>query len=651
MKGTGESVEGLRKVNDIFRLLAIFILFIHIYYYCYGYFAQIGFTHQLSDKLLNKLSITALFSSIHYTKGLVYLLILISSVGMGVKKRKKLNLYKDIGLFIIGTALFFLSIVILNLEQFNAEEKFYGYSGAMALSFLVVMATTSRLPRHMILPGDEDDVFNDEGESFPQETEYKENEYSINLNLRFKFKKKIKKGFINIINPFRAMLVLGVQGSGKTYSVIEPAIRQMIEKGFTMSIYDFKYPDLSELTYNHMLKNKHKYHKNLAFYVINFDDVEYSHRCNPLLPELMDDFSDAVESSKSILLNLNKSWITKQGDFFVESPVNYLAAVIWYLKLYENGRYCTLPHVIEFIAQPIEDVIPILSREPELQTVMSPFYSSLINNTLEQLEGMIDSARIPLTRLSSQRVYYIMSGNEFSLDINNPEAPKMVCFGNNDQKKDIYGAFLGLYFQRMLTLINKKGKVPSGIIFDEFPTVYVRGIDNTMATGRSNKIATILGIQDIPQLEKEYGQKIAQSLYSIVGNIFCGQVLFDTAEKASRLFGKKRQTKTSITQSDDISINTSSIMDLMVPPSKLVSQSQGEMAGIVSDSVTQKAKLKFFKGEIVHDDKKIAKDKKAFKPLPKCRDISREDVEENFYTIKREIIDLIDAEAEVKDDQ
>ena len=651
MRHTGESIDGLRKVNDLIRLLSITILMIHIYFYCYGYFSLIGLTHQMSNDILSKLSNTTMFSNIHFTKGLVYFLILISSVGMGVKKRKKLNLFKDISIFIVGTIGFFLSIAILNVQWLSAEYKFYAYSASLALCYLMIMATSSRLPRHMKFPGDEDDVFNEEGESFPQETVYKENEYSINFNLRFKYRKKLKKGFINIINPFRAILVLGVQGSGKTYSVIEPAIKQMIEKGFTMAVYDFKYPDLSKLTYNYFVKNKarlkRKYGKDIGFYVINFDDPKYSHRCNPLRAEDMEDFSEAVEAAKGILLNLNRSWITKQGDFFVESPVNYLASVIWYLKLYEDGRYCTMPHVIELIAQPVEEVIHLLASEPELSTVMSPFKSSLEANTLEQLEGMIDSARIPLTRLASKRVYYVMSGNDFDLDINNPEDPKLICFGNNDAMRDIYGALLGLYFQKLIKNINKKHQLPSGVVFDELPTVYVRSLDNLMATARSNKVATILGFQDIPQLERDYGQKVAEAIFSIVGNIFVGQVMFNTAEKVSKLFGKIKQKKVSITQNDDTtSYNTSSIMDLAIPPSKLVSQSQGEMAGVVSDSIQQQGKFKFFKGMITHNHRAIDKEQEAFREIPQIRSVSKDQVEENFYRIKEEIREMIEEEIE-----
>ena len=645
MKHTGESIDGLRKVNDLVRLFSVILLGLHIYYFCYGFFAAKGLAHEFSDQMLFKLAGTSLFSNIHYTKALIFFLIIISSVGMGVKKRKKLNLFKDISLFIFGSLLFFLSIILLNIDSLNKEQACYAYSGVLAVSYLMVMATSSRLPRHMRFPTNEEDAFNDEAESFPQETAYKENPYSINFRLQYWYKKKLRNGFINVVNPFRAILVLGVQGSGKTYSVIEPAIRQMIEKGFTMAVYDFKFPDLTTLTYHSLYRFKHKFKNNIAFYVINFDDVEHSNRCNPLLPQMMNDFSDAVESAKSIMLNLNKSWIRKQGDFFVESPVNYLASVIWYLKLYEGGKYCTLPHVIETIAAPVEDVIPLLASEPELETVISPFYSSLENNTLEQLEGMIDSARIPLTRLASKRVYYIMSGNEFTLDINNPEEPKFVCFGNNDDKRDIYGALLGLYFQRMLRLINKKGQNPTGVVFDELPTVYVRGIDNLMATGRSNKIATILGFQDIPQLERDYGHKVAEAIFSIVGNIFCGQVVFNTAEKVSRIFGKNRQTRVSVTQNDDTtSYNTSTVMDMMIPASKLVSQSQGDMAGIVSDSIEQRSKFKFFKGRIIHNDEQVSKEQKAFKPVPQIRNISKEEVEEKFYQIKIEIKDLIKEE-------
>lgn len=653
MKHTGESTEGLRKVNDLIRLISIILLITHVYYYCYGWFKAQGLHHTISNQLLIKLSYTNLFSNLYYTKGLVFMMIIISSIGMGVKKRKKLNLFTDISLFLIGTLIFFGSTVILNINELNGEEKLYVYSATLAISYLLIMAYASRLPRHMMIPGMDDDPFNEEGESFPQETELKENDYSINYNFKFRYKKKIRRGFINVVNPFRAMLVLGVQGSGKTYSIINEAIRQLIKKGFVMSIYDFKYPDNTLLAYNTLLKNTNKFKKKPGFYVINFDNVNYSNRCNPIMPGMLNDFSDAVESAKGILLNLNKNWIQKQGDFFVESPVNYLAASIWYLKKYQNGKFCTLPHVIELLASSEKDVIPLLASEPDLDTIMSPFFSAQENNSLEQLQGMIDSVRIPMTRLSSYNVYYVMSGNDFTLDINNPEEPKFVCFGNNDSKKDIYGALLGLYFQRMLSLINQKGKNPMAAFFDELPTVYVRGLDNLMATGRSNKIATVLGFQDFPQLERDYGQKVAEAMFSIVGNIFCGQVFFNTAEKVSKLFGKNRQRKVSITQNDDTtSYNTSNAMDVMIPASKLATQTEGEMSGIVADSIKQSSKFKIFKGAIIHDNEKISKEEKMYKPLPKKVDaeITQEMLEDNFFRIKSDIKKLIENETKRMED-
>ena len=303
------------------------------------------------------------------------------------------------------------------------------------------------------------DVFNNENESFMQETEKKTNDYSINLPTRFYYKKKWNKGWINVVNPFRATIVLGTPGSGKSYAVVNNFLKQQIEKGFALYCYDFKFADLSTIVYNHFLKHRDKYPKKAKFYVINFDDPKKSHRCNPIHPAFMTDIADAYESAYTIMLNLNKTWIQKQGDFFVESPIILLAGIIWYLKLYKGGIYCTFPHAIEFLNRRYEDIFPILSSYPELENYLSPFMDAWQGGAADQLQGQIASAKIPLSRMISPQLYWVMTGNDFTLDINNPEEPKILCVGNNPDRQNIYGAALGLYNSRIVKLINKKGNV------------------------------------------------------------------------------------------------------------------------------------------------------------------------------------------------
>ncbi len=137
-----------------------------------------------------------------------------------------------------------------------------------------------------------------------------------------------------------------------------------------------------------------------------------SHRCNPIHPDFMTDISDAYESAYTIMLNLNRSWVQKQGDFFVESPIILFAAVIWFLRIYDNGRYCTFPHAIEFLNKRYEDIFPILTSYPELENYLSPFMDAWLGGAQDQLQGQIASAKIPLSRMISPQLYWVMSGDD-----------------------------------------------------------------------------------------------------------------------------------------------------------------------------------------------------------------------------------------------
>ncbi len=454
-------------------------------------------------------------------------------------------------------------------------------------------------------------------ESFMQETRLMENEYSVNLPTRFYYNKKWNNGWINIINPFRATIVLGTPESGKSFAIVNNYIKQQIEKGYSMYIYDFKFDDLSTIAYNHLLKHTDKYEIVPKFYVINFDNPRKSHRCNPLNPKFMTDISDAYESAYTIMLNLNKSWIQKQGDFFVESPIILLAAIIWYLKIYEDGKYCTFPHAIEFLNKKYADTFTILTSYPELENYLSPFMDAWEGGAQDQLQGQIASAKIPLSRMISPALYWVMTGDDFSLDINNPKEPKILCVGNNPDRQNIYSAALGLYNSRIVKLINKKGQLKSSVIIDELPTIYFRGLDNLIATARSNKVAVCLGFQDFSQLNRDYGDKESKVIQNTVGNIFSGQVVGDTAKNLSERFGKVLQKRQSMTiNRQDKSASISTQMDSLIPASKISNLTQGMFVGSVSDNFDERIEQKIFHAEIVVDVEKVIAETKQYKPIP-----------------------------------
>lgn len=644
-----DDIRSLAKIIELIRAVSILILIIHIYWFCFEFLKERNSTFAIVDKiLLNFQKHTGLFSKPIWSKLASFGLLAISCIGIKGVKTEKIT-WRKISIFLIlGLALFFFNGFVLKLPYpLLLKCSFYMLSLVAGYIFLLKAGLwMSRLIKYNLM----DDVFNRENESFMQETRLMENEFSVNLPTRFEHKGKTYSGWINVVNPFRASIVLGTPGSGKSYAIINNYIKQQIRKGFSMYIYDFKFDDLSVIAYNTLMKNINKYEHPPKFYVINFDDPERSHRCNPIAPEFMTDIADAYESAYTIMLNLNKTWIQKQGDFFVESPIILLTSIIWYLKIYKNGKYCTFPHAIEFLNKKYADIFTILTSYRELENYLSPFIDAWEGGAQDQLQGQIASAKIPLSRMISPQLYWVMSGNDFTLDINNPKEPKILCVGNNPDRQNIYSAALGLYNSRIVKLINKKGKLKSSVIIDELPTIYFRGLDNLIATARSNKVAVCLGFQDFSQLNRDYGDKEAKVVMNTVGNIFSGQVVGETAKALSERFGKvlqKRQSMTINRQDKSTSINTQ--MDTLIPASKISNLTQGVFVGAVSDNFEERIEQKIFHAEIVVDNEKVAKETAAYTSIPVITNFTDEDgknhlieeIEYNYQRIKEEVAQIV----------
>ena len=647
-----DDLRALGKVMDFMRGISVIFLLINCYWFCYEAFQSWHFTLGIINKILmNFQRSTGLFSSILWTKLFCVIFLALSCLGTKGVKEEKITWPKIWTVLFAGFVLFFLNwwLLALPIGKVGAASL---YIFTLSLGYICLLmggVWMSRLLKNNLM----DDVFNTENESFMQETRLMENEYSVNLPTRFYYKKKWNKGWINVVNPFRASMVLGTPGSGKSYAIVNNYIKQQIEKGFAMYIYDYKFPDLSEIAYNHLLHHLDAYKVKPQFYVINFDDPRKSHRCNPINPAFMTDISDAYESAYTIMLNLNRSWIQKQGDFFVESPIILLAAIIWFLKIYENGKYCTFPHAIEFLNRPYAQIFPILTSYDELANYLSPFMDAWEGGAQEQLQGQIASAKIPLSRMISPALYWVMTGDDFSLDINNPNEPKVLVVGNNPDRQNIYSAALGLYNSRIVKLINKKKQLKSAVIIDELPTIYFRGLDNLIATARSNKVAVCLGFQDFSQLTRDYGDKESKVIQNTVGNVFSGQVVGETAKTLSERFGKVLQQRQSMTiNRNDKSTSISTQMDSLIPASKISNLTQGMFVGAVSDNFDERIDQKIFHAEIVVDSAKVSADMKTYKPIPNITDFTdkescdtlKETIEANYRKVKQEIRSLVDSE-------
>ena len=643
---TGENEQALRKILDMTRLISITILIIHFYFYCYSAFEIWGWQSTFSDRILSNIYKTGLFSNFHKSKFIALGFLGISLLGAKGRKDEKLNHRTAFAYLITGLLIYFISYLCMKLNTpiITTAILYMAFTGVGFLLVLTGGTLLSRIIRNKI---NNKDIFNKENETFPQEERLLENEYSINLPAQYQLKDKQRKSWVNIINPFRAIMVLGTPGSGKTYFVIRHVITQHIRKGFTMFVYDFKFDDLSKIAYNTWLKNQHRYTKPPAFYVINFDDLTRSHRCNPLEPSAMTDITDAAESARTILMGLNREWIKRQGDFFVESPINFLTAIIWYLKKYKDGEFCTLPHVIELMQVDYDSLFTLLRTEKEIEVLINPFVNAYLNDVMEQLEGQIASAKVAMARLSSPQLYYVLSGNDFDLDINNLDDPKIVCMGNNPQKIQIYGAVLSLYVNRLIKLVNKKGKLKSSLIFDEFPTIYLNNMDSLIATARSNKVSTCLGIQDFSQLRKDYGREQADVIMNITGNIVSGQVTGDTAKQLSERFGKIMQDRESYSiNSGDTSISRSRQLEAAIPPSKISGLSSGEFVGMVADNPDCKIDLKAFHCEIINDHDSLKREEQNYKDIEIIRKLDSGMVQRNYFQIKQDIQDIIQSEME-----
>lgn len=654
-----DDLRALAKIMEFGRAVSIFLLVVHVYVYCYPSITAWNLNLAVMDRILvNFNNTTGIFNCILWSKLLAVLLLAVSCLGTHGVKGEKITWPKIYAALVAGCALFFLNWWLLELPlPHAANTAFYIFTlTAGYLALLMSGLWMSRLYRHNLM----EDVFNMENESFMQETRLMENEYSVNLPTRFYYKKRWNNGFVNIVNIFRACMVIGTPGSGKSYAIVNSYIRQLIAKGFAIYIYDYKFDDLSTIAYNSLLKNMDKYEVKPRFYVINFDDPRRSHRCNPINPEFMTDISDAYEASYTIMLNLNRTWIEKQGDFFVESPIILLAAIIWYLKIYKNGIYCTFPHAVELLNKPYSDLFTVLTSYPELENYLSPFMDAWKGGAQDQLQGQIASAKIPLTRMISPQLYWVMTGNDFSLDINNPKEPKLLCVGNNPDRQNIYSAALGLYNSRIVKLINKKRQLKCAVIIDELPTIYFRGLDNLIATARSNKVGVLLGFQDFSQLTRDYGEKESKVIQNTVGNIFSGQVVGETAKTLSERFGKVLQQRQSVSiNRQDVSTSINTQLDSLIPASKIANLSQSTFVGAVADNFGEKIEQKIFHAEIVVDHAAVSAEEKAYRKIPFINefkdkdgnDIMMQQIQRNYDQIKSDAQAIINEEMDrIKND-
>jgi hypothetical protein len=637
---TGENEQALTRIMDMIRMASIVILLLHFYSYQYPSFLDWQLTSRFSEALLANIRRTGLLDPPLKAQLFALVLLGVSLLGARGKKDPAISPGAGLRMTMAGLGLFFGSHLLLLLD-FPATHLAVLYILATSAGFILVLNGGNKISRTLLRRATPD-IFNRRGETFPQQEEKIENAYSVHFPARYRLQDEMRDSWINIVNPFSSTLILGYPGTGKTYFLIRPLIKQQIQKGYAMLVFDFKYDDLSKMTYNYFLQCRRSYSRKAAFYNIAFANLDRSHRCNCLHPRTLGSLTDAMESARTMLLGLNKEWIGKQGDFFVESSINLVTALIWFLRNYEDGQYCSWPHVIELVQIHYKELFTVLADYPQIQALVNPFINAYRHGAADQLEGQVASATISLGRLASQEIYWVLTGDDFTLDLNNPESPKVLTLGSSPEKANTYGAIISVFINAINRVVNRKGGIPFGEVLDEFSCIMPNQIDKVIATGRSNKIAITMAVQDSSQLKLAYGKDFAEVIVNLCGNIISGQVSGETARLLSVRFGKTMQERESVSISgSDTNVTQSRQLADAIPVSRVSTLSSGEFVGLVSDTPNQRIVQKIFCCEVANDQEAMAQEEAAFQELPFVQAVTPDMLSANFLQVKKDIAQVM----------
>lgn len=603
-------------------------------------FVHFPFSEQIMP-LLSKMAKIPIYSNILYSKLFTFFIIMVTCIGTRSKKDLELDPTKQIIFpLIFGFIMFFGSICFLFFKE-KGETSIEWYNIAyIILSIIGATLINSALDNisKRIKSNFMKDRFNIENESFEQSKDKVETEFSVNIPMKFFYNRKWHNGWLNICNCFRGTFVIGTPGSGKSFSVINSFIRQHSAKGFAEVVYDFKFPELAKIAYYNYQKNKQlgKIPSNFKFNVINFSDIEYSRRINPLKREYIEILADATETAEALYESLQKGDKGSGGnsDFFKTSAVNLLAASIYFWSRYENGKYSDLPHVLAFLNQEYDVLFKVLFSEPELKSLVSPFEAAYKSGAVDQLEGQMASLKVQLSRLATKESFWVFSGNDFNLKVSDKKDPSYLIIANNPKTQSMNSALNALIINRLTRLVNTKGNYPTSIIVDECPTLYFYQLATLLSTARSNKVSICLGLQELPQLEEQYGKATAKTITSIIGNTLSGQAKApETLDWLQKLFGKVKQVKEGVTiRRNETTINMNEQMDFVIPASKISSLQAGTLVGQVALDFGQEDN---FPTAMYHcktnlDLKKIKKEEEAYKELPKVYNFGTADNREKL---------------------
>lgn len=659
-----EEKKELQKLHGMLQFVIYLLVFLEIIMFVYadkvfiaGRFGR-GFAH-----IFEKLSRMGIYTNLFYSKLATLLIICLVSIGTLSKKKLDLDPKKHIVYpLALGLILFFCGMVFNSHHGKNILPYTTWYDIAFiitAISGAILIHTSMDNISKIIHSGFGKDEWNVEGESFMQSIKKEETPYSINIPMQFYYKKKVHHGFINVVNPFRGTLLIGTPGSGKSFGVVNPFIRQMIAKSYTMCLYDFKFPDLGQIAYYHYLLAKQNGSiKDFQFNVINLDNVEKSRRVNPLRKDYITTLADASETAEAIVESLQKSDNGGGSEkFFTQSAVNFLASCIFFVSRHDNGKYSTFAHLLAFLNRTYEEIFSCLNTYPVLESLLSPFASALQKKAYDQLEGQIGTLKIFISRLNTEETAWVFSGDDFNLKISDPKNPSLLILANSPATQNINSTCYSVVVNRLTRLINTKGNLPTAIIADEAPTLFIHKVENLISTARSNRVAVLLGLQELPQLKQLQGKDTAATMTAVIGNVISGSVRNkETLEWLEKIFGKKRQIGDGLTiDRSKTSVSLNEKYDPLIPAGKIAALSTGEVVGLIATDVDNNYTGKFTSSSIncrVNlNMEEIKREEEGYRELPNFYDFKgrkAQILESNFLKIRKEVDDIIKAFASDK---
>lgn len=653
-------MEETKEHKQLFRLLQLSIyFFVCIELYLFYFVLHLQVNNPLSAALQpinQKLFKLPFYSTLINSK--ITTLCLISLVSLGTLSRKNIDLNAKRHILIpilSGLHLIFFSVYayhkneVILLWQYNIFEGLY-ISCTLCGTILVHVALDNI--SKIILSNWGKDRWNIEQESFLQPQKPVDKPYAVNIPMLFYYKSKVHRGYITLENLFRGLLLCGVPGSGKSFGIIMPIIRQMINQSFTLCLYDLKYPDLGKIAYYHhiALKAKGKC-SNYKFHVINLNDPCMSRRVNPFKSEYINTLADASETAEALVEALKKGDKSTGSDqFFTQSAINFLAACIYFFSKYDKGKFSTLPHILSFLNLSYDEIFSVLFRNQELASLMSPFMTAYKAKAFDQLEGQVGTLKIFISRMATKETFWVFSGDDFSLNISSPKSPGILVLANDPSTQSINSACLSTILNRVTKLINTKGNLPVGLIVDEAPSVYIHKIDILLAQARSNLSAVVLGVQELPMLRQQYGKETADTIISIMGNILSGAVRNkETLEWLERILGKVKQKGESISiDRNKTTISFNEKLDFLIPSGKIASLSTGEIVGLTARDRIDKF-TGHFQTTAIHcrvdlDRKELAKEESSYLEMPQYYDFGdkkEQILADNFTRITDQVKQMV----------